>query len=402
MGDTTPEAQLAELQRVVRTQRDATSTLEQRIEHLGQQAALSETQMAQLRDVARTASAAATQAAAAAQAAATAQAAAAAHRAAIEGHQGAGGSHGGPPGGPGGPGGGPGGPGDPHGPGGPAPPNQPAGGPGAMPRGYKPESLPKFLGKTGEDVEAWLFQVEEAQLLFPILDEEQRIRHVSLALRDTAARWYSAMQMGDDPQLTTWDQFVLRLREQFVHLDQKWIARNQIHTFVQSGTVRDYTVKFRSLMLLIPDMSKADALDRYIRGLKDWTWKVWRRKFDTIEQAMIYAEELDLEAQQKLVLMRKSHKHAAVSSSSKQSFPLALRTTAWQPRGGNRGHGNHAPRGESTPMELGVLRMNETERERHIAQDLCFNCHKPGHRSNVCPTKDRSTKEGSGNGVRRR
>jgi hypothetical protein len=151
-----------------------------------------------------------------------------------------------------------------------------------------------------------LFQLEEQNRLFPIEDQLQRVRFTALSLRETAAKWYSSMQMSDPPQITDWESFVTKLRQQFVHMDQKWIARNTITRLTQTGNVRDYSVKFRNLLIQIPDMSQPDALDRYIRGLKDFAFKVWRKKFVDLDVAMVYAEELDLEVQSKSILNGRS------------------------------------------------------------------------------------------------
>jgi hypothetical protein len=260
-----------------------------------------------------------------------------------------------------------------------------------MPRGYRPEGPPKYHGRTGEDVEAWLFQLEEANRLFPIVDQVQRIRYTALALRDTAAKWYSSMQMTDPPQIVDWETFTTKLRQQFVHLDQKWVARNTLHGLKQTVSVRDYSVKFRNLMILIPDMSIPDALDKYVRGLKDFAFKVWRRKFTSLEEAMVYAEELDLEVQQKSILTGRSV--IGYRKRADQYGPIASRPVPWQSRPEPTGFHRDGP----IPMELGVMRMSGTERNRHYEQDLCFNCHKRGHRSDRCPSKTSM----SGNGVGR-
>jgi hypothetical protein len=263
-----------------------------------------------------------------------------------------------------------------------------------MPRGYRPEGPPKFYGRGGDDVEAWLFQLDETNRLFPIVNEMSRVRYAALSLRDTAAKWYSAVQMKRPPIIVDWATFIAGLRQQFLHLDQKFVARGTLHTLTQKGSVRDFSVKFRNLQILIPDMSEPDALDRFIRGLKDFSFKVWRRKFTTLDAAIVYAEELDLETRQKQLLSggnttsggKFNHgSHRAVQSSSRQ--------TSWAPgpvRVVNQPGG-------SAPMDVSVLRMDEQERSRHMKNDLCFNCHKPGHRANVCPAK-----RSQGNGGRRR
>jgi hypothetical protein len=262
---------------------------------------------------------------------------------------------------------------------------------GNMPRGYRPAVAPQYHGRTGEDLESWLFQLEEQNRLFPIEDQLQRVRFTALSLRETAAKWYSSMQMSDPPQITDWESFVTKLRQQFVHMDQKWIARNTITRLTQTGNVRDYSVKFRNLLIQIPDMSQPDALDRYIRGLKDFAFKVWRKKFVDLDVAMVYAEELDLETQQKSILNGRGD--LVKIRHDRQPGVGYSRPVAWQPRSAPRA----AAYGGPAPMELGALVMNETERTRHMKQDLCFNCHKPGHRANLCPHKTKS-----GNGVRQR
>jgi hypothetical protein len=133
-----------------------------------------------------------------------------------------------------------------------------------------------------------------------------------------------------------------------------------------------------------------EALDRYVRGLKDFVWKVWRKKFTNLEEAMVYAEELDLEVQQKTAITGRSvgnYSKRAGYEGAAASRPLLYQSRQDQ---------NLIPRGGPIPMELGMIKMSETERNRHYERDLCFNCHKPGHRANACPTK--TSKSGNGFG----
>jgi len=156
-------------------------------------------------------------------------------------------------------------------------------------------------------------------------------------------------------------------------------------------------------------MSVADALDKYVRGLKDFAWKVWRRKFPTLEDAMNYAEELDLEVQQKHVLNRGSNFGRDKPRPEQRKEPRDYREepfvqNAWLEPYEERDEPRSDPRdfrNEPTPMELGVLqidppRMNDAEREHHMQQGLCFFCHKPGHRANRCPAKEGRTDDRRG------
>jgi hypothetical protein len=261
-----------------------------------------------------------------------------------------------------------------------------------LPKNYRPEGPPHYHGRPGEDLEAWLFQVKESNELFPINEEMQRVRYVALSLRDTAALWYAAVQMKEPPEINDWETFVTKLRKQFMSEDQTFKARNLMHSLKQTGSVRAYSVKYRSIQLLIPNVSEEEQVDRYIRGLKDFAWRVWRKKHKTLNEAMIYAEELDLEIRQKQILsIGSTNSNGKQPRETSSIAPILSRQVPWLPR--------VEPRGESVPMELGVLRMDETERKRHMQQNLCFNCHKPGHAANVCPAKKGLL---SGNGDRRR
>jgi hypothetical protein len=136
----------------------------------------------------------------------------------------------------------------------------------------------------------------------------------------------------------------------------------------------------------------------------DFPFKVWRRKFDNLEEAVGYAEELDLEIQQKQQINRGLTATASTPHpSSRTSRPRTAQHAGgqyvpWQSRQEPR----NQTRGGPTPMELGMLRdnpphMDDAERARHMKDDLCFYCHKAGHRANRCPQN-----MGQGNGERRR
>jgi hypothetical protein len=96
-----------------------------------------------------------------------------------------------------------------------------------MPRVYRPEVLPKFYGKMGEEVDTWLCQVEEILGMNPIQNEDLRIRYVGMALRETAASWYASMRRADaDERITDWASFIQKLRAQFITVDPSWLARD--------------------------------------------------------------------------------------------------------------------------------------------------------------------------------
>jgi hypothetical protein len=204
--------------------------------------------------------------------------------------------------------------------------------------------------------------------------------------------------MSEPRHITDWASFVEKLHQQFITVDPTYLARNKLHALKQTGTVREYSIKFRNLQIQIQDMSIPDALDRYIRGLKEFGFKVWRRHFSTLEPALVYAEELDMEVQQKASLNSSSRGREGNTSRPSQSYYRALpphesyHSRPHYPQRDSRPEpANYGP--EPTPMELGTMqrdipRMSDSDHDRHRQQDLCFFCHKPGHRAGRCPRKE--------------
>ena len=78
----------------------------------------------------------------------------------------------------------------------------------------------RYHGRLGENVEAWLFQLEESNRLFPVADEQQHI-YVALSLREDS-RQVVLSDADDRPSPEAdWESFITKLRQQLVHLDQK-------------------------------------------------------------------------------------------------------------------------------------------------------------------------------------
>jgi hypothetical protein len=123
-------------------------------------------------------------------------------------------------------------------------------------------------------------------------------------------------------------------------------------------------------------MSVPDALDKYI-GVKDFIEGV-RKKFTNLEEAMVYAEELDLEQQKSIITSR-----SVGNFSKRANYEGAV---ASRPLHQSRLGQDLTPEAGHNPHGIGFDEMSETERNRHLKKDLCFN-HQPGHRANTCPSR---------------
>ncbi|KAJ9516250.1 hypothetical protein QJQ45_001134 [Haematococcus lacustris] len=113
------------------------------------------------------------------------------------------------------------------------------------------------------DVAAWLFAVD---LFFTIseLTDAQRIVYVATLLSGHALLWYRSSVSS----FTSWTCFVAAFERQFAPVNRLRHARDRLAALTQTSSVRRYLGEFTALCLEVTDLSPAEQLDRFIRGLK--------------------------------------------------------------------------------------------------------------------------------------
>ena len=99
----------------------------------------------------------------------------------------------------------------------------------------------------------------------------------------------------------------------------------------QHGTVESYITKFRSVTVLIPDLSLAEALDRFKRGLnREVLIAVELQGFSTLEECQRLAERVDTITS----LHRGSHRPPSYPQSrfsSPDAYPVPMELEAALP-----------------------------------------------------------------------
>jgi len=165
-------------------------------------------------------------------------------------------------------------------------------------------------------------------------------------------------------------------------------ARERLARITQRRSVREYTMNFRQLILQIPDVSPAEALDKYKRGLKP-----------AVRVLVELASPVTWE-------------DAAVKAESVDSIQFLGRST-FQPS--SRLAPRAAPADGPTPMEIGAIASTprstpradsfrkQQQREEDTRKGQCFYCHKTGHLAAACPDLGRdSSRASSSNNWRRK
>jgi hypothetical protein len=226
----------------------------------------------------------------------------------------------------------------------------------------KPSKPKPFTGKRTECIETWIFQVEQYLRISPI-EETQRIPFAASFFEDKAAIWWRSVYQDLSKNNTnwSWNDFVTHLRQQFRPVNANKIARDRLATLQQTNSVQAYTHLFRTTILEITDISEAEKLDRYVRGLKPYVRReVELRSPKNFDEAIIIADRVD-------------------------AITYSLRTSSYDQQ--------KPTKSEPMPMELDAIRqksLTNSEREQLRRTGGCFYCRGQGHISRNCPKKKRS------------
>ncbi|KAA8499909.1 Transposon Ty3-I Gag-Pol polyprotein [Porphyridium purpureum] len=237
------------------------------------------------------------------------------------------------------------------------------------PRGPKEARLMRFDGKRDLlVVKTWLFQARK-KILGRLLesfhpdDLEKRLlaerRAVDLAsdyFEGEALHWW-VLNCERYPQEipTTWNDFAALVSARFTPQDSIRRARDKLTRLSQKGPAHAYVAAFQDAALVIPDLSDAEMMDRFVRGLKpEVRLEVYKRGVSTFAEA----------AQVAVVVDDAIHATRGVRDSS-------VRTPFF---------GRAAQEGP-VPMELGHV-----QGQRRVRTELkCWNCGRPGHIARKCP-----------------
>jgi hypothetical protein len=135
-------------------------------------------------------------------------------------------------------------------------------------------------------------------------DVEKQLRHhntyftteaividwASTYLSGKASAWWKSTKeerQASEEQITTWEGMKAELRERFQPIEAATVARINLDKMTQKGTVQSYTEYFYKQMMYIKDMSIADQLHCYTRGLKmNIRAELIKRKPTTIHEAV--------------------------------------------------------------------------------------------------------------------
>ena len=248
----------------------------------------------------------------------------------------------------------------------------------------KPRQPEAFSGTDRRlDVETWLFQVESYMgVVQPSATDPEKIAFAGLQLKEAALTWWRALS-ADNQLPTTWASFKHLMHKQFLPVNNVRLARDRLAHLKQHTSVRDYAFRLRLTLLEIPGIAEDEKLDRFIRGLKPHVRReVELKNPQDLETAIAQAEIIDMNVY-RLTGSRFNpgppprRSYAAVASGP---VPMDLDSMQKQNR--------RPPPRPLLPHTNGRGRPSaNVSRSHDQLHQLCYYCHKPGHRIADCPQR---------------
>ncbi|KAJ9531931.1 hypothetical protein QJQ45_003634 [Haematococcus lacustris] len=233
-----------------------------------------------------------------------------------------------------------------------APPAPPAA--TSVPLPFRPPPPPSFCGTPNADAGQWLWRIDNHFDLFA-MPAQQRLLAVASYLDGAALTWYRSLLSSQ--ALSSWDSFKASFTRQFTPVNQQRHARDQLAACHQITSARQYIMEFSNHCLLISDLSPAEKLDRFLRGLKPAVRRELElREPTSFEEAAAMADRVDaITFDPRLLKLPESEPVAAMELDALQV---------------SKGH-----------------RLSAAERQQLRDLGACFYCRKPGHLMKDCPNK---------------
>jgi hypothetical protein len=292
----------------------------------------------------------------------------------------------------------------------------------------RPETPSLFHGQSNENIDSWLYELE---LYFDAMkvsqdNDQTRILFTKAQLRGAASAWFQHLDTIQDDsaqtQALTWNQFKQLLTDRFRPVAVSKLARMQLNTLRQTGSVEQFIQQYMQVISAIPSMTEEERVDRFITGLKPHI-RNSIHMFDpnTLQSAMSMAQRADIQGSHYSnnryngqssfnPSQRNNNRNVNRVNNSSTYYPIYSQptynvnsnpfSTQAAPRFQNSNfvpqhnssdlfrsnsdnyspnsnyNGNRYDNNTSVPMQI----------DRMASSRVCFACKHPGHLARNCPT----------------
>ncbi|KAG1137250.1 hypothetical protein G6F37_013570 [Rhizopus arrhizus] len=218
-------------------------------------------------------------------------------------------------------------------------------------------------------INLWIQEVER-YLNFYDVPKTRWISYGVTLLRDRAQKWWNQLSQKNE-ESTTWEKFKVDLEYTFKPSYSEHAARDRLASVKQTRLVAEYVDEFQDILLDLPRVSDDEALDRFVRGLKDDVRiHVMTKDPRSLEEAMRFAIAYDSAKQTGMFIPTNRQDQIP-------NDPMDLSVLIQQLNAMNMANNGHHQR-ERVPL-------------RNNRNIICHWCKKSGHVIADCRTRLRET-----------
>ncbi|KAG1488037.1 hypothetical protein G6F54_012300 [Rhizopus delemar] len=150
-------------------------------------------------------------------------------------------------------------------------------------------------------INLWLQEVER-YLEFNCVPQQRWLPYAITLLRGRAQKWWNQLSQKNEESVT-WEKFKIDLEYAFKPSYSEQSARDRLASIKQTTSVSEYADAFQDILLDLPRVSDDEALDRFVRGLKnDVRIHVLTKEPRSLEEANRFAIAYDSAKQTGIVL----------------------------------------------------------------------------------------------------
>ncbi len=132
-------------------------------------------------------------------------------------------------------------------------------------------TLPQFKGTLGRELDDWRVQVQLQFDAKQIPDGPTRVANAAACFSGIAAQWWDRLPSPEKQAIMQggWSDLIDRLRQRFCPVQASMMARQQLdrHRQRTGQSVNAYANSFQSVLTAIEDMSTADQIHLFVKGL---------------------------------------------------------------------------------------------------------------------------------------
>lgn len=125
-------------------------------------------------------------------------------------------------------------------------------------------NVPDFYGKPAEDVNSWLFILQQ-NFEATGTPTEKRPLIASAYLRDAALQWYRHHTLEHGGM--AYEEFCQGMQTMFLPHNHQELLRDKLDALKQRGKMEAYVTEYMALINQVQDMSEADKIHAFKRGL---------------------------------------------------------------------------------------------------------------------------------------